>query len=201
MVRVSVPSLPEVTAVKSGEPPVELGVRGFRDWLFWLLEGQGDGRVEELERSALGVGGLGEDGDGGLGAGEADLVAGQGAQMVEQSLVAVGAQVGVGGGFSRCFGVGVGGSAGGCDRVVAFGWVFVGEGQRGQRFTQVPGQVGGEHADQDVGADAVLEAVIDRAQVQVVGVDAAEVAFHAGQVFVGADHGGGVQIGGGHAGA
>ena len=90
---------------------------------------------------------------------------------------------------------------GGCDGVVAFGWVFVGEGQRGQRLAQVPGEVGGEHADQDVGADAVLEAVVDRAQVQVVGFEAAEVAFHLGEVLVGGDHGGGVEVGGGHAGA
>ena len=76
------------------EPAVELGVRGFRGRVFWLLEGQGDGCVEELEGSALGVGGLGEDGHGGIGAGEADLVAGEGAQMGEQSLVAVGGQVG-----------------------------------------------------------------------------------------------------------
>ena len=76
-----------------------------------------------------------------------------------------------------------------------FGWVFVGEGQRGQRLTQVPGEVGGEHADQHVGADAVLEAVVDRAQVQVVGFDAAEVAFDLGEVLVGGDHRGGVQVG------
>src|SRR5208283_1502731 len=134
----------------SGEPPVVLGVRSFRGGVFWLLEGQGDGRVEELECLALGVCGLGEDGHGGVGAGEADLVAGQGGQVCEQSLVAVGGQVGVGGGFAGCFGVGVGGSAGGCDGVVALRWVFVGVGQRSQRFTQVPGEVGGEHADQDM---------------------------------------------------
>ena len=164
--------------------------------MFWLLEGQWDGRVEELEGSALGVGGLGEHGHGGVGAGEADLVAGEGAQMGEQSLVAVGGQVGVGGGFAGCFGGGGGGSACGCDGVVAVGGVFVGEGQRGQDFTHVPGEVGGEHAYQGVGADAVLDAVVDRAQVQVVGFEAAEVTFDAGEVLVGADHGGGVQIGG-----
>ena len=87
--------------------------------------------VEELEGLALGVGGLGEDGHGGVGAGEADRVAGEGAQMGEQSLVAVGGQAGVGGGFAGCFGGGVGGSAGGCDGVVAVGGVFVGAGTNG----------------------------------------------------------------------
>ena len=58
--------------------------------MFWLLQGQRDGCVEELKGSALGVGGLGEHGHGGLGAGEADLVAGEGSQVGEQSLVAVG---------------------------------------------------------------------------------------------------------------
>jgi len=37
-----------------------------------------------------------------------------------------------------------------------------------------------------VGADPVFEAVVDRAQVQVVDLDGAEVAFDVGQVLVGA---------------
>lgn len=61
------------------EPPVDLGVHGFRLWLFWLPDGDGDGCAEESECFALGVGGFGEDGDGCRGAGESDLVAGQGA--------------------------------------------------------------------------------------------------------------------------
>jgi hypothetical protein len=32
--------------VKSGETLVVLGFRGFRWWLFWLLEGQWDGGAE-----------------------------------------------------------------------------------------------------------------------------------------------------------
>src|SRR6185369_17250554 len=63
--------------------------------LFWLLQGEGDGGAEELECSALGVGGLGKRGYGVVGAGEVDLVAGEGAQVGEQSLVAVGGQVSV----------------------------------------------------------------------------------------------------------
>src|SRR6266508_2860846 len=71
-------------------------------------------------------------------------------------------------------------------------WVVVGVGQRGEGAAQVPDQVGGEHADEHVGADAVFEAVVDGAQVEVVGLDVAEVAFHVGQSFVGGDHPGGV---------
>ena len=57
----------------------------------------------------------------------------------------------------------------------------------------MPGEVGGEHADQDVGADPVGEAVVDGAQVEVVGLDAAEVAFEVGEVLVGDDHAGGIE--------
>ena len=56
-------------------------------------------------------------------------------------------------------------------------------------------------ADQHVGADPVFEAVVDRAQVQVVDLDGAEVAFDVGQVLVGGDDGGGVELVGGDAGA
>ena len=35
--------------------------------------------------------------------------------------------------------------------------MLVGEGQRRQRFAQVPGQVGGKHRDEYMGADPVLE--------------------------------------------
>jgi hypothetical protein len=34
---------PEVAAVMTVEPPVELGVRCFRLWLFWLRQGEWDG--------------------------------------------------------------------------------------------------------------------------------------------------------------
>jgi hypothetical protein len=52
-----------------------------------------------------------------------------------------------------------------------------------------------------VGADPVLEPVVDRAQGQVVDRDGAEVAFEVGEVLVGEHHGGGVELVGGHAGA
>jgi hypothetical protein len=47
-----------------------------------------------------------------------------------------------------------------------------------------------------VGADPVVEAVVDGPQVQVVGFDDAEVAFDLGQVLVADDHPGRVQLGG-----
>jgi len=47
----------------------------------------------------------------------------------------------------------------------------------------------------------VFEVVVDRAQVQIVGLDEPEVAFDMGQVLVGGDHTGRIQGFGGHAGA
>ena len=44
----------------------------------------------------------------------------------------------------------------------------------------MPDQVAGQQADQHVGADALLETVVDGAQVQVVGFEDAEVAFDVG---------------------
>src|SRR5213078_1127132 len=96
---------------------------------------------------------------------------------------------------------GVGGSLGRGDGVVAGGWVFVGVGQWCPGSAQVPDEVGGEHADQDVGFDAVLQAVVDGAQVEVVDLDGAEVAFHMGEVLVGGDGVGGLELVGGDAGA
>ena len=90
------------------------------------------------------------------------------------------------GGVAGGLALGVGGAGGGGDRVVPGRWVFVGVGQRGQGAAQVPGQVLGEHADQHVGADPVGQVVVDRAQVQVVGLDVAEVAFDVGELLVGA---------------
>ncbi|HET9117783.1 MAG TPA: hypothetical protein VFN75_06885, partial [Pseudonocardiaceae bacterium] len=47
----------------------------------------------------------------------------------------------------------------------------VGEGQWRPGLAQVPGKVAGQHADQYVGADALVEAVVDGSQIQVVGFD------------------------------
>ena len=87
----------------------------------------------------------------------------------------------------------MGGALCGRDRVIALGWVFVGEGQRRPGLSQVPDEVAGEQADQHVGFDAVLEAVVDGPQVQVVGLDDAEVAFDVGEVLVALDDRGGVE--------
>jgi hypothetical protein len=65
----------------------------------------------------------------------------------------------------------------------------------------VPGEVAGEHADQHVGFDAFFQAVEHRAQVQVVGLDVAEVPLHVPEVSVGGDHGGGGELAGGDGGA
>jgi hypothetical protein len=55
--------------------------------------------------------------------------------------------------------------------------MFIGVGQGRPGTTQMPDEVGGEHADQDVRADPFGEAVVDRAQVQVVDLDGADVSF------------------------
>src|ERR1035437_8279954 len=55
----------------------------------------------------------------------------------------------------------------------------------------VPDEVGGEHADEHVGPDPGFGVVVDGAQVQVDGLEGAEVASHPGQGLVGGhDHGG-----------
>src|SRR5207253_10025766 len=74
------------------------------------------------------------------------------------------------------------------------GGCLVGVGQRRPCLAQVPGQVGGEHADQHVGLDAFFEPVEDRAQVQVVGFDVPEVPLDVFEVLVGGDHGGGAEF-------
>jgi len=55
----------------------------------WLLQGERDGDADQVEGLALGAGRLGEHRDVGVGAGEADLVAGQGGQVLEQAAEAV----------------------------------------------------------------------------------------------------------------
>ena len=104
------------------------------------------------------------------------IVAGQGGEVVQESLVAeVGAAVLV----VLPAGLGLGGcrAGRGGDRVGGLGRFLVGVGQRRPGLAQVPGEVGGEHADQHVAPDALFEAVEDGAQVEVVGFDVPEVAF------------------------
>ena len=164
------------------------------------LQCEGDGCVDQLEGCALVGGGLGEHGQVGVGAGDADLVAGEGGQVLEQvteAAVGVAVLVALVGGL----GLGGGGALGGGDGVVAVGWCLVGEGQRRPGFAEVPDQVAGEHADQHVGFDSLFEAVVDGAQVQVVDLDGAEVTFDVGEVLVGEYHAGRVQLFGIDAGA
>jgi hypothetical protein len=59
---------------------------------FWLLQCERDRDADQVEGLTVGAGGLGEHRDAGAGAGEPDLVAGQGGQVLEQALeAAVGA--------------------------------------------------------------------------------------------------------------
>ena len=70
------------------------GLAGLVGWLFWLRGGGERYRgVEQVEGAALVGGGVGEHGD--FGAGEADLVAGEGGQVSKQAAEA--AQRGAGG--------------------------------------------------------------------------------------------------------
>src|SRR6478736_569454 len=95
---------------------------------FWLRGGQGDWGADEVEGAALVGGGFGEHGDVGVGVVVADLVAGQGGQVIEQAAEA--AQWGaVGGLVTGGFGLGGGGALCGGVWVVAAGWVLVGESQ------------------------------------------------------------------------
>ena len=64
----------------------DLGIRWFAVWLFWLRGGGERYRgVEEFEGAALVGGGFGEHGHVGAGGVVADLVAGEGGQVVEQA--------------------------------------------------------------------------------------------------------------------
>ena len=52
------------------------------------------------------------------------------------------------------------------DGVAVGRWGLVGEEQFGPRVTEVPVEVVGERADEDVGADALFEAVADRSDLE-----------------------------------
>jgi hypothetical protein len=74
-------------------------------------------------------------------------------------------------------------AAGGGDGAGVKRRLLVGVGERGQGLAHMQGEVGREHADQHVSADPVLQPVVDRAQVQVVGFHGPKVAFDAGEVL------------------
>ena len=130
-----------------------------------------------------------------LAPGEPDMVTGQGGQVLQYS-----AEAAVGGGPRGRAGVRLwprrartcGRGRRGC-RVRG---VLVSEGQRRPGLAEAPVQVAGEHADQYVGLDAFFQPVEDQAQVQV-GLDVPEVPLDVLEVLVGADHAGGVLLGGG----
>src|SRR5690349_7672782 len=63
----------------------ELRFAGEGGSLFWLLPGGRDGGADEVECFALGAGQLGQHRHGGRRAGEADLVSGQGGEVVEEA--------------------------------------------------------------------------------------------------------------------
>jgi hypothetical protein len=79
--------------------------------------------------------------------------------------------------------------------------VFVGVGEWGERLSEVPRDVGGEHAEEDVRADSFGQVVEDGPQIEVVDFDDSEVAFDVCEVLVGGDDAGRVQSFGGDAGA
>src|ERR1035437_7041417 len=155
---------------------------------YWLLEGERDRCAEELEGAALDGGGIGEllyplaaEGDG---------LTVEGGQVAEQVAVFADgklAAVALGGVLAP----GLTGASGRGDRVDGDGDVLIGEGELGECVAQVPGEVGGEHADKDVAADPVFEVVAGGPQVQVVGLGDAEVPLDIFEVLgidAGADH-------------
>src|ERR1039458_5338268 len=97
-------AVPETTATASpklrllGWPVLVLawGFACLGGVVFWLLQGERDGRADEVERFALVTGRFGEHGHGGGGAGEADLVAGQGGEVGQEAAEAAGGAAGVG---------------------------------------------------------------------------------------------------------
>src|SRR5581483_3055317 len=161
-------------------------------------EGQRDRCLDEIEGTALGGGRLADFLE--AGAADGDGSAGQGGEVVQEPAEAV-QDLAVGAGAGGGLGVGVRGAPGGGDRAGLGGGLLVGVCQRGQRCAQVPGEVGGEHADQHVRADPVLEPVVDRPQVQVVGLHDPEVPFDVLEVLVGGDGAGGIECAGGQRGA
>jgi len=144
-----------------GEAVVVVGFLGVGVCRFCLQQFCGDGGVEEVEGSTLQFGGFGEFVDGDVGVTEDDLVAGEGGEMIEECLEAVGG-VAVGGGAGGGLLLGLGGAVGFRYGVgSAVGWLFVGEAQWCPCLAKMPYEVGGEHADEHVGADSLLEAVVD----------------------------------------
>jgi hypothetical protein len=131
-------------------------------------------------------------GEGGGAVDDADCVAGLQPQFGEQAAQGVGGLAGAGGlggglapggGRARCLG----------DRVGLVGALFVVEGQFAPRVAQVPFEVEGERAQEYVRADALLEAVVDRADLELGTLEDAKVALDFLELFLGAHDVGRVQ--------
>ena len=71
--------------------------------------------------------------------------------------------------------------------------IVVLEQHRGEVALHVPDDVVGEHAQEDVGADAVGPAMVDRTDVEVAGFDVAKAAFGVAEALVGEDEVGGCE--------
>jgi hypothetical protein len=80
---------PKLRPIRQAISGLSWAFTGFGRMAFWLLQGERNRGAEEAERLALGAGRFGEHRDGDLGAGVADLVAGQGGQVLEQAAEAV----------------------------------------------------------------------------------------------------------------
>ena len=73
---------PKLRLVRQGIMALTWGLAPAAGYAFWLLQGERDRDADEVEGFALGAGRLGEHGHGGASSGEADLVAGQGGQVL-----------------------------------------------------------------------------------------------------------------------
>ena len=139
----------------------------------------------EVERPGLESGRLGELVEGCGCAGQVDGVAGESGELGEQALVAVRGVAG-----ARALGVGFalgGGRPGGLgDRIWVEGWGLVFEEHRRPGVAEMPGEVVGEHAEEHVRADAVVEAVMDRADLQLGAFEGAKRALDLFEILVGA---------------
>jgi len=154
------------------------------------LLGTREGDAEEIERLLLNGCGSGEDGErlvGGVG--RDDRVARQGREIGEQALKAVrGNAVGpspgraLGEGSGRALSPGDGADAQCFSGVLV---VVVVE-HRGETGTHMPLDVIGQHAQEDVGAHALLQPMVDRPDVQIDGLQATKRALHLGERLVGA---------------
>jgi len=175
-----------------------------RIWLSWDWLHLG-GEAEELEGAGLDWGHFGIEHEGCLGViGHGHGVVGEGGEVVEEGAEAVHREAVVGAlgrGLSACGGGASGGSDDGGARGLGGGLVVVVEEDGSEGLAHVPFEVVGEHAQQDMGADAVGAAMVDGADLEIDGLMAAEGALDPGELLVAGDNAGGVEGRGGEAGA